>query len=68
MASSFVVGDKFRNRVKELLENQDTCLPQGLKEELKASLENPQTLLSFSTARKLKKHMEDKGKLTPRSS
>ncbi|XP_013884311.1 transmembrane protein 199 [Austrofundulus limnaeus] len=62
MASSFVVGDKFRNRVTELLEDQDASLPQGLKEELKGFLENPQpTLLSFSTARKLQKHIEDKG-------
>ncbi|XP_017289647.1 transmembrane protein 199 [Kryptolebias marmoratus] len=62
MASSFVVGDKFRNRVTLLLENPDASLPQGLKEELKGLLEKPQpTVLSFSTARKLKKHLEGKG-------
>lgn len=69
MASSFVVGDKFRNRVTELLENQDVSLPQGLKEELRRFLENPElTLMSFSTARELKKHIEARGELNPRSS
>ncbi|KAM7399771.1 hypothetical protein PAMP_019016 [Pampus punctatissimus] len=62
MASAFVVGDKFRNRVAELLEKTDSSLPQGLREELKVILEKPEpTTLPFSTARKLKKHLQDEG-------
>ncbi|XP_062275333.1 transmembrane protein 199 [Scomber scombrus] len=62
MASAFVVGDKFRNRVAELLEKTDSSLPKGLKEELEVILEKPEaTTLPFSTARKLKKHLQDEG-------
>ncbi|KAM7413662.1 hypothetical protein PAMA_020851 [Pampus argenteus] len=62
MASAFVVGDKFRNRVAELLEKTDSSLPQGLREELKVILEKPEpTTLPFSTARRLKKHLQDEG-------
>lgn len=62
MASAFVVGDKFRNRVAELLEKTDSSLPQGLREELEIILEKPEpTTLPFSTARKLKKHLQDEG-------
>uniref|UniRef100_A0A3Q2NNE0 Transmembrane protein 199 n=1 Tax=Fundulus heteroclitus TaxID=8078 RepID=A0A3Q2NNE0_FUNHE len=62
MSSSFVVGEKFRIRVTELLESPTSSLSQELKEELVAILENPQpTTLPFSTARKLKKHLQDKG-------
>ncbi|CAK6965459.1 transmembrane protein 199 [Scomber scombrus] len=56
------VGDKFRNRVAELLEKTDSSLPKGLKEELEVILEKPEpTTLPFSTARKLKKHLQDEG-------
>lgn len=62
MASAFVVGDKFRNRVAELLEKTDSSLPQGLREELEVILEKTEpTTLPFSTARKLKKHLQDEG-------
>ncbi|XP_070685763.1 transmembrane protein 199 [Pempheris klunzingeri] len=64
MASAFVVGDKFRNKVTELLEKTDTdsSLPQQLREELVEILEKTEpTTLSFSTARKLKKYLQDKG-------
>ncbi|XP_005804573.1 transmembrane protein 199 [Xiphophorus maculatus] len=62
MASSFVVGDKFRSRVTKLLGTPDSSLPEGLKEELKEILKKTQpTVLPFSTARKLKKHLQDKG-------
>eukprot|EP00064_Thunnus_orientalis_P004968 superscaffoldBa00000473_g4981 len=62
MASAFMVGDKFRNRVAELLEKTDSSLPQGLREELEIILEKPEpTTLPFSTARKLKKHLQDEG-------
>ncbi|KAM4566872.1 transmembrane protein 199 [Odontesthes bonariensis] len=62
MASSFVVGDTFRKKVTGLLDNTNSCLPQTLREELEELLEKSQpTILSFSTARKLKKYLQDKG-------
>lgn len=64
MASSFVVGDIFRKRVTELLENPEGSLPQGLQEELEGLLDKPRpAVLTFSTARKLKRYIEeDSGK------
>ncbi|KAK5869001.1 hypothetical protein PBY51_009967 [Eleginops maclovinus] len=62
MASSFVVGDSFRSKVAELLENTDSCLPQRLREELEETLGKTEpTTLSFSTARTLKKYLQDNG-------
>ncbi|MED6293292.1 hypothetical protein CHARACLAT_009152 [Characodon lateralis] len=62
MTSSFVVGEKFRVRVTELLGTPDSSLTHELKEELLEILEKPKpTILPFSTARKLKKHLQDKG-------
>ncbi|XP_030008674.1 transmembrane protein 199 [Sphaeramia orbicularis] len=63
MALAFVVGDKFRRRVSELLEKADSVLPQDLKEELEKSLEKEKltNILSFKTARKLKKYLQEKG-------
>ncbi|KAM9358993.1 transmembrane protein 199 [Symphorus nematophorus] len=62
MATAFVVGDKFRNKVTELLEKTDSSLPERLKEELEETLQKPEpTTLSFSTARQLKKYLQDKG-------
>lgn len=62
MASSFVVGDKFRNKVTQLLENTDSSLPHRLREELEETLNKPEpTTLSFSTARRLKTFLQDKG-------
>lgn len=62
MATSFVVGDKFREKVTELLARKDSSLPQRLREELEETLEKPEpTVLSFSTARNLKKYLQDEG-------
>lgn len=68
MASAFVVGDKFRKKVGELLadsENSgkpDSCLPETLRAELIQLLGCPETVtLSFSTARQLKKYLQDAG-------
>ena len=64
MASSFVVGDSFRNKVAELLEKTDSCLSQRLREELEETLGKTEpTTLSFSTARTLKKYLQDNGKV-----
>ncbi|XP_036392142.1 transmembrane protein 199 [Megalops cyprinoides] len=61
MASSFVTGCKFRERTKKLMED-DTSFPQNLREELETILakEQPPTL-SFRTARKLQKYLQDSG-------
>ncbi|XP_059186559.1 transmembrane protein 199 [Centropristis striata] len=62
MASSFVVGDKFRNKVTELLEKSDSSLPQTLREELEETVGGAEaTILSFSTARRLQKYLQDQG-------
>ncbi|XP_040901678.1 transmembrane protein 199 [Toxotes jaculatrix] len=62
MASSFVVGDQFRNKVTELLQKTDASLPQRLRLELEEILEKPEpATLSFSTARKLKTYLQDTG-------
>ncbi|XP_022070833.1 transmembrane protein 199 [Acanthochromis polyacanthus] len=61
MASAFVVGDKFRNKVTELLENTDSSLPKTLREELQELLDKRELKLPFSTARKLKKYLQDEG-------
>ncbi|KAJ0022397.1 hypothetical protein NQD34_009887 [Periophthalmus magnuspinnatus] len=58
MASAFVVVEKFRNKVSQLLENDS--VPQDLREELEEIVENESpTKLSFKTARKLKKYLQD---------
>lgn len=62
MATSFVVGGKFREKVTELLASTDSSLPQRLREELEETLEKPEPMvLSFSTARNLKKYLQDEG-------
>ncbi|KAF3693135.1 Transmembrane protein 199 [Channa argus] len=62
MASSFVVGEKFRYKVAELLEKTESSLPQRLKEELEEIVGKAEpTTLAFSTARKLKKYLQEKG-------
>lgn len=62
MASSFVVGNNFRKKVEELLEKNDTSLPEGLREELEGVLQKTEpTTLCFSTARRLKKHLDNEG-------
>ncbi|KAF7219464.1 transmembrane protein 199 [Nothobranchius furzeri] len=60
MATSFVVGEKFRRRVRELLENPNSALPLELKEELEGFLEKCHSpILSFQTARRLYQHLQD---------
>ncbi|XP_049580990.1 transmembrane protein 199 [Syngnathus scovelli] len=62
MASAFVVGDQFRNRVSGLLEQTDSSLPEELRTQLGNLLENKgQITLPFSTARQLKKYLQDEG-------
>ncbi|CAB1420003.1 unnamed protein product [Pleuronectes platessa] len=62
MASSFVVGDQFRNKVTELLEYTYSSLPHPLREELQEILDKPAAAtLSFSTARQLKSFLQDQG-------
>lgn len=62
MASAFVVGDKFRNKVTHLLGKSESALPRALGEELEEVLEKPEpTILPFSTARKIKKYLQDNG-------
>lgn len=64
MATAFVVGDKFRNKVTALLGTADSSLPQRLREELQDILEKPEpTVLSFGVARKLKKYLQDEGRV-----
>ncbi|XP_056139736.1 transmembrane protein 199 [Lampris incognitus] len=62
MATSFVIGDKFRGRVTDLLRQSGSSVPRELREELEAILkkQDPATL-SFGTTRKLKKYLQDKG-------
>ncbi|XP_040037187.2 transmembrane protein 199 [Gasterosteus aculeatus] len=62
MASAFTVGDKFRNKVTQLLERTDSCLPERLREELQETLgKTGPTTVSFRTARTLKRHLQDEG-------
>ncbi|XP_058490331.1 transmembrane protein 199 [Solea solea] len=60
MASSFVVGNQFRDKVTELLGKTDSSLPQRLREELEEIVQKPQpSTLSFTTARKLKNYLQE---------
>ncbi|XP_020506623.1 transmembrane protein 199 [Labrus bergylta] len=62
MASAFVVGNTFINKVRGLLEDTHSALPKGLREDLEETLKKSEpTTLSFSTARQLKKYLQDKG-------
>ncbi|XP_068601988.1 transmembrane protein 199 [Brachionichthys hirsutus] len=61
MATAFIVRDSFRNKVRELLETSPT-LAEGLREELEGIVETPGLeVVSFSTVRKLKRCLQDKG-------
>lgn len=63
MATAFVVGDTFKNKVTELLEMTDSALPPRLRDELKETVDKTEpTTLSFSTARKLKQYLQERGK------
>ncbi|XP_054650413.1 transmembrane protein 199 [Dunckerocampus dactyliophorus] len=62
MASAFVVGDQFKVRVTELLEETDSSLPEGLRQKLSVIVEKTgQTTLPFSIARQLKKYLTGQG-------
>ncbi|XP_034023668.1 transmembrane protein 199 [Thalassophryne amazonica] len=63
MASAFVVGEKFRNRVTQLLLKTESPLSGDLREELEEIIgrTGPTTTLSFITARKLHKHLQGAG-------
>lgn len=62
MASSFVVGDKFREKITDILDNTESPVPAELREELQLILGKAQPpILSFRTARKLKKYLQDNG-------
>ncbi|XP_026168980.1 transmembrane protein 199 [Mastacembelus armatus] len=62
MASAFIIGNKFRQKVMDLLGTTESSLPQTLREELEEIIGKPEpTTLPFSTARKLKKYMQDEG-------
>lgn len=63
MATGFVVGDTFRNKVRQLLERTDSALPPRLRDELMETLDKTQpATLSFSTARSLKRYLQEEGK------
>lgn len=62
MASSFVVGGKFRNMATLLLEKTDSSLPERLRGELEETLGKPEpATVSFRTVRSLKKYLQDQG-------
>uniref|UniRef100_A0A3B4T2B3 Transmembrane protein 199 n=1 Tax=Seriola dumerili TaxID=41447 RepID=A0A3B4T2B3_SERDU len=53
---------QFRRKVTELLKKTDSSLPQRLREELEETVQKPEpATLSFSTARKLQKYLQDEG-------
>ncbi|CAL8350349.1 unnamed protein product [Lota lota] len=62
MASSFEVGDKFRNRLTTLLEKGDFSCQKELREELNGMVEKQdQASISFATLRKLKNCLRNNG-------
>uniref|UniRef100_A0A8K9Y485 Transmembrane protein 199 n=1 Tax=Oncorhynchus mykiss TaxID=8022 RepID=A0A8K9Y485_ONCMY len=62
MASSFVIGNTFRERVRDLLEKDEASVPTELQKELEDILQREQpSTLSFRTARKLHKCLLDNG-------
>ncbi|XP_028320237.1 transmembrane protein 199 [Gouania willdenowi] len=62
MAAAFVVGEKFRTKVSELLENTECSLPPALREQLMDYVETSEKkILPFSTARTLKKYLQNAG-------
>ncbi|CDQ99482.1 unnamed protein product [Oncorhynchus mykiss] len=62
MASSFVIGNTFRERVRDFLEKDDASVPTELQKELEDILQREQpSTLSFRTARKLHKCLLDNG-------
>lgn len=64
MAAAFVVGDKFRDEVKRLLEKTDSALPPRLRDELEETLATTgTTTLSFGTARQLRRYLQEQGEV-----
>ncbi|XP_055752204.1 transmembrane protein 199-like [Salvelinus fontinalis] len=62
MASSFVIGNTFRERVRDLLEKDEASVSTELQNELEDILQQEQpSTLSFRTARKLHKCLLDNG-------
>lgn len=59
MASSFTLGEGFHEKVKELLETK-CCNSPDLREEVETLKE--QTNISFKTARKLQKLLQQNGR------
>lgn len=59
MANSFKLGERFHEKIKELLEKK-CCNSPDLLEELEALKE--QTIISFQTARKLQKVLQRNGR------
>ncbi|KAL2096460.1 hypothetical protein ACEWY4_008608 [Coilia grayii] len=61
MASSFVVGDKFKKRVKELLD-KESSVPTDLLQDLEPVLnEDEESRVSFKTVRKLNTFLQNNG-------
>lgn len=62
MATAFEVGDKFREKARQLLAGPNSSMSQQLKEDLEDVLEKPQpVVVSFNTLRELKKHLQNEG-------
>lgn len=62
MATAFEVGDKFREKARQLLARANSSLPHQLKDDLEKVLDKPQpTVVSFNILRDLKKHLKDEG-------
>lgn len=59
MASSFKIGERFQEKVRDLLESE-SALSEELKEELNALKD--QSIIPFKTVRKLHKLLEENGK------
>ncbi|KTG03305.1 hypothetical protein cypCar_00016520 [Cyprinus carpio] len=58
MASSFKIGERFRERARELLE-EESAVSEELKEELKALTD--QSIVPFKTVRKLHRLLRENG-------
>lgn len=62
MASAFVLGERFRQRAADLLEENNSPMSQELRAELQNLLQEPHTpKMSFSTARRLKEYLQNTG-------
>lgn len=59
MASSFKIGEKFREKARDLLESE-SAISEELKEELNALKD--QSIIPFKTVRKLHKLLQENGK------